>query len=120
MSNIKNYFISFLIFFLLLLLSIFFINIFYYYNLLNENIYRFLKLLFIIIDIFIGGFILGKNSNSKGYLNGFIFGLFIISIMFLLSLFFSKIQIKLFVYYLLILSSSSLGGTIGIRKKKKY
>lgn len=119
MSKFKNYLFSLVIICLLVLISVILINVFYYYNLLSENIYRFFKIISIIINIFIGGFILGKKSNYKGYLNGLILGFIIISILFILSILFSKLQIKQIIYYLVILTSSSLGGTVGIRKKKK-
>ena len=120
MANIKNYLFSLLITIMLILLSVVFINIFYYFNLLSENIYRFFKLLSVIISIFIGGFIIGSKSNKKGYLNGIVFGLILICFSFILSLIFSSVQFKLFVYYIVILTSSCLGGTIGIHKKKKH
>ena len=74
----------------------------------------------VIINIFIGGFIIGLNSNQKGYLNGLFLGLIIVSILFLFSVFSLNLQFKLIIYYLVILTSSCLGGTVGIRKKKKH
>lgn len=120
MSNIKNYLFTLLITFLLILFSVVFINTFYYFNLLSENIYRFFKILSIIINIFIGGFIIGKKAKNKGYLNGLLLGLILICFSFLFSLIYSNIQFKLFIYYLVILTSSCLGGTIGIHKKKEH
>lgn len=120
MNNIKNYLFSFGLMILFILISIIFINVFYYFNLISENIYRFFKILSIIINIFFGGFIVGKNSNNKGYLNGLVFGIIISSISLILSIIFSNLQFKLLVYYLVIITSSCLGGTIGIRKKKKH
>ncbi len=119
MSNIKNFLLSLTITALLIILSILIINIFYYFNLLSENIYRFFKILSVIINIFIGGFVLGRKSTNKGYLNGLYFGFIIVFILFILSLIFSHLQFKLLIYYLVIFTSSLLGGTIGIRTKKK-
>lgn len=120
MSNIKKYLFSLLVVFFLIFSSIIFINIFYYFNLISENIYRFFKIMSVIINIFIGGFIIGLNSNQKGYLNGLFLGLIIVSILFLFSVFSLNLQFKLIIYYLVILTSSCLGGTVGIRKKKKH
>lgn len=118
MSKIKKYLFSILVITFIVFLSVVFINIFYYYNLINENIYRFLKLLSVIVSVFFGGFILGRKSNYKGYLDGLVLGIIMISILFILSILFSGLQVKLLLYYLVILTSSTLGGTIGIRKKR--
>lgn len=120
MTNIKNFIFTLLITIFLILFSVVVINIFYYFNLLSENIYRFFKILSIIISIFTGGFIIGRKSNNKGYLNGIVFGLILICFSFILCLIFSSIQFKLFIYYLVIITSACLGGTIGIHKKKKH
>ena len=119
MNNLKKFLFSYLITFIILFIFIIFINIFYYFNMLNENIYHFIKLIILVCSIFIGSFNLGTKSNYKGFIDGFIFGLIIICVLFIISLLFSNIQLKLVLYYLVILSSSTLGGTIGIRKKKK-
>ena len=114
----KKYIFSFLITLILLILSLFFINGLFYFNIIKDSFYRFFKILIVIISIFIGGFSLGKKCDKKGYLNGIILGLMIIVLLFIISVIFRKFQIKLLFYYLIIICSSTLGGTIGIRKRK--
>ena len=118
MDNIKKYCFSLFLTFIVLVIFLFIINGLFYLNVMNEAIYRFFKLIIMIISVFIGSFILGKKCENKGYLNGFSYGLIIVCLLFFLSIIFSKLQLKLLFYYLIIISSSTLGGTIGIRKKK--
>ena len=118
MSNIKKYFFSFFIFFTLIFIFLILVNCFFYFNLINEAIYRFLKIFIMMISVFISSYILGNKCKNKGYLNGLLFGFILISFMFLIGIFFNKLQIKLLFYYFIIISSSTLGGTCGIRKKK--
>ena len=118
MDNIKKYSFSFFITFILIISFLFFINGLFYFNIMNEAIYRFFKIIIVVISIFIGSFYLGKKCENKGYFYGFLYGLITICFLFLLSIIFGKLQVKLLFYYLIIISSSTLGGTIGIRKKK--
>lgn len=75
-------------------------------------------MLFLVISIFVGSYSLGYKSENKGYLNGIIFGI-IISILFIvLSLILkSDLNFSSAIYYLIIVVTSSIGGTIGINKK---
>lgn len=118
MNKINKYALSFLFTFIMFIVFLLIINGLFYFNLINEAIYRFFKIFIVMISIFSGSFILGSKCENKGYLNGLIFGLIIILFLFILCIIFKQIQLKIFIYYLIILCSSMLGGTIGIRKKK--
>lgn len=118
MQNIKNFTLSFIFSFTLIISFLIIINCLFYFNLVNESIYKFFKVLIMMSSVFTSSLFLGRRCTNKGYFNGFLFGLIIVSFMFILSIIFGKLQIKLFFYYLIIISSSTLGGTIGIRKKK--
>lgn len=99
----------------------FLITLFSYFNILGEKATNTLLLLSTIISMIIGGIIIGKNSNKKGFIEGLKLGL-IITILFLL---FGYIGIKYnyklndIIYYLILVTSSTLGSMIGINKKKK-
>ena len=73
-----------------------------------------------IISYFIAGFIMGKNSSKKGYLNGLSIGAIIVFIFLMISLIFKcSIGIKTIIFYLLYLISSIAGSMIGIMSKKE-
>ena len=74
MSNIKKYAFAYLSFFIFIFLFFILINCFFYFNLINEAIYRFLKILIMMISVFISSYILGNKCKNKGYLNGLLFG----------------------------------------------
>ena len=118
MNNIKNYVFSFVLVFIILSFLLIIFSGLFYINLVNLEIYKFFKIILVMISVFFGSFILGKKCESKGYLNGLIFGLIIICLMFILGIFVSKLQLKTLFYYFIIICCSVLGGTIGIRKKK--
>ena len=99
----------------------FLITLFSYFNILGEKATNTLLLLSTIISMIIGGIIIGKNSNKKGFIEGLKLGL-IITILFLLFGYLGiKYNYKLndIIYYLILITSSTLGSMIGINKKKK-
>ena len=76
--------------------------------------------IFGMISYFIAGFIMGKNSSKKGYLNGLSIGAIIVFIFLMISLIFKcSIGIKTIIFYLLYLISSIAGSMIGIMSKKE-
>lgn len=104
------------------LLSItFIITLLNYFNIISDKIISIFKILIPIISLFIGGFYIGKNSNSKGYLEGLklgsIFSIFLLIFNFLaLS---NSFKLKYLLFYLIIIVSSILGSMIGININKK-
>ena len=98
MSYIKAILLNIIELFLLLFL----ITVMYYFNLINEKTFEILKLIILLFSIFINSFILGKNTKRKSY-----------------TLILSKIQIKLLIFYPLILITSILGSMIGSVKKNR-
>ena len=113
MSYIKSIIFNVLELFLLLFL----ITILYYFNLINDKTYSILKLIVLLFSIFINSFILGKNTKKKKYIEGIIYGVILITILLLLTIILSKVNLKLLVFYPLILITSILGSTISKIKK---
>lgn len=72
------------------------------------------------IALFIGGLLLGKKSNNKGWLEGIKYGLICIVIFFIFNfLAFNQIfNTKSIILYIVTLIASILGGMIGINMKK--
>ena len=96
------------------------ITILSYFELLNSNIIKILKIVVIILSCLLSGIYLGLKSNKKGYLEGLKLGGMIIAILTLLILILKQITFNKFtwLYYLIILGLEALASTIGINKKK--
>lgn len=120
MIIIKKYFKSILYIIISILIFNILLTIGNYYDIIGNNINIYLKLTTIIISLFIGGFYIGKNSSNKGYIEGIKIGLIIILIEFLLNLsLIHKIKFNIIIYYIITLSSTTLGSILGINKKSK-
>lgn len=105
----------FIIFFSLTLI----ITILSYFNLFNDSIISFLKIMIPIISLFIGGLIIGRHSLKKGWLEGLKIGLLFSIISFFISLLFFKYNFHFsnLLFYIIITTSSILGSMIGINYK---
>lgn len=104
-----------LVFFILFTLII---TLFNYFGILSGNLFKIFKVIDIITTFFINGFMIGKASNQKGWLNGLESGGFLIIILFIISLLFNiKLNIKLFIGYIILIAISVLGSMVGISKK---
>lgn len=115
--------IKYLKYFSILLLSIiipiFILTIFNYFEVFNNNVIDVLKLIVTLVSILVNSFYLGKNSKSKGYIEGLKFGLmFIIFITLSNLILINEFSLRIIIYYILIVVTSMVGSTIGINKKK--
>ena len=119
MTNIKKYTISTTLTITLILVLLFFITTIYYFNLISMKTFSILKLLVILISTFIASFLLGTKTKNKGYLEGIKQSLILIVIFLIPTIITSNFNLKVFIYYLIILITGSLGSMIGINKKKK-
>lgn len=116
---IKIYLKSFLYTSIILFISLFIITLLDYFSLFSSNTCNILKLITVIISIFVGAFLIGKNSLKKGYLEGIKYALIIISLIFIINIIFLRvININLLIYYIIILLSSIFGSMLGINFKK--
>ena len=111
-----NYLKSFLYFFIPFITLLLIFTILYYFDIINNNTMKYLKIIIIILSTFMGGFKIGKLSTSKGYSIGIILSLLIIFIFFIISIFTKNIRFNLFIYYLIITITTTLGSMIGINK----
>lgn len=102
-----------------MLISIFILTVIYYYNLIDDNTFKFLKLMSLLLSIFIYSFCLGKDNKKKGLITGIIFSLIIVTLLLISTIIISKFQIRLLLYYIMIISSSCLGGVFGFNKSIK-
>lgn len=104
-----------------LLLTTLFISTLYYFNILGNKVFTVIELIVPLLSFLIGGIIVGRNSKSKGWLEGLKLGL-ILSILFLLISFLGfeiKFEIGNIIYYLIIVIITTFGSMIGINYQKK-
>ena len=96
------------------------ITILSYFELLNINFIKVLKIITIISSCLISGIYLGLRSNKKGYLEGLKLSGIIIAIFTLLTLILKPIEFNKYtwLYFIIILFLEMISATIGIYKKK--
>lgn len=121
MKYLKKLGFSFLYIMGSMLVSTFIITLLSYFNIISDKIISIFIILIPIISLFIGGFYMGKNSNSKGYLEGLklgsVFSIFLLIFNFLA--FDNSFKLKYLLFYSIIIISCILGSMIGINKRKK-
>lgn len=90
-----------------------------YFNIINNSSSNVLEIIAINLSLFIGGVFLGRNSSSKGYLEGIKIGVVALGVLLLLNLvvFNNSFFPVSILFYLLILISPVAGSILGINKK---
>ncbi len=104
---------------IILLLVTFLITLLNYINIISLTIVNVFSYITPFIAFFTGGFLLGKNSFNKGYLEGIKFGLINIILLFIFNYlaFDQGFNIVNIILYLITIISSILGSVIGINLK---
>lgn len=104
----------------LILIFSFFLNTLNYFNLININIYKLLLIIMSSISIFTGAYILGKQTQHKGYIEGLKYGIITTLLFYIISFlaFNQNINISNLLYYLIVITISIIGSMIGINKKE--
>lgn len=87
----------------------------------NSTITNLLIFIFNISLFFIFGLKNGKKASNKGYLAGLKVGGLFLLVLIIVSLFTSKniFSLSTFIYYLVLILASTLGGSLGINKKSE-
>ena len=87
----------------------------------NSTITNLLIFIFNISLFFIFGLKNGKKASNKGYLAGLKVGGLFLLVLIIISLFTSKniFSSSTFIYYLVLILASTLGGSLGINKKSE-
>lgn len=99
------------------LISVLLLTVLNYFSIIGSKMVVFLEIVIAFISMFIGGFVVGKKSNQKGWLEGLKFGgIFLIFIVILNLILKNDIEIKNIIYYIIILFSTIFGSIIGINK----
>lgn len=120
MEYLKNIGKSLLYIFSIIIISTFLITVLNYFNIIGTKIMAILKVLIILIAMFIGGYLIGKNSKQKGWLEGIKLSGIVIVILVLFKYLGlqDKFSIDHLIYYLILIISCTLGSMIGINRKK--
>lgn len=99
-------------------ISTFLLTILNYFNFINSGLLSIFQIIIIVISFIVGGFIIGKNSNENGWLEGFKIGIINIIILTIINLIFIKtFSFKVLIYDFILITCTTLGGMIGITKK---
>jgi putative membrane protein (TIGR04086 family) len=106
---------------LYLLIILFLLTLLNNFNIINYSLFSYLKFILLLSLMFVGGYIKGKNSISKGWLEGIKFSLFIVVLLTIFNYlaYDIKINSKIFMYFLIIMVVTTLGSMIGISKRKE-
>lgn len=118
MKTIKKYLITLLSITLSILLVTLILTTFYYYDLISTDTYKFLKIGTLVITLLLNSIVIGKNSIKNGYLDGIKLGIMLIIFCTLVSIMNKSISIKLILYNVIILLTSTFGSIIGINTKR--
>lgn len=117
MNTFSKYIKSLIIFLSSIVTIPIFLTIF---NLLKLKTNRIMIIIIGAILMFIIGFILGKQSESKGYLNGLLLSVITILILVITSLIFRfPLNINTLIYYVILAITTIFGSMIGINRKTK-
>ncbi|MBQ6282654.1 MAG: TIGR04086 family membrane protein [Bacilli bacterium] len=96
----------------------FIITLFNYIGILPYKLFKIIRIIGIIIIFFIDGFLVGKESNKKGWLNGLEGSLILLIIFAIFNLLFNgNFSIKTLIGYVVLIVISILGSMLGINKK---
>ena len=120
MTYIKTYGLRIIYIFIFIILSLILTTTLYYFNIINNQTYKILKIIICLLSVFINSYILGKNTLKKGYLEGLKLSLIIIPILFIITIISKKtLKFRIILYYLIILITSIFGSMLGINRKKE-
>ena len=119
MSKIlKTFLKSILLIIIGLFISSIIINILYYFDIVGNNVVKYLKMFLSITIFFISGFYIGRNSVSKGYINGIKLSIIMVILFIILGFIFNNIKVLRIVYYLIMTTCITFGAMIGISKNE--
>lgn len=103
-----------------ILILTFIFTVLNYFGIINNKIMMVFKIIIPIFSLALGGFILGKAANKRGYLEGLKLG-FIITLLILIGnlIFKEHLVLKDFIFYLSLIISSMFGSMFGINRQKE-
>ncbi len=120
MKEVKKYLKIYGIVFVIILISTLVITAFNYYDIITGIPLKWIKIFVPILSTLLGGFLLGKQTKEKGYIEGIKFGgiLALFLIIFNFLAFDDSVKWSSLIFYIIIILAGTLGSMIGINKKK--
>ena len=118
MKSVKKYITTLLSIMLSILIITLILTTFYYYDLISTDTYKYLKIGTLNITLLLNSIVIGKNSIKNGYLDGIKLGIMLIIFCTLVTIMNKSISIKLILYNIIILITTTFGSIIGINTKK--
>ena len=114
MNYLKNVGISFIYIICFLLGLTFISTLFNYINLFGN------KVIIPIISLFVGGFVIGKRTGKKGWLEGIKLSLIFLAFLTIFNYLAldSSISLKTVIYYIILVIATTFGSMIGVNKFK--
>ena len=120
MNYFKSLLKTLLINFLVIIIGSILITLLYYFNIIPNCIYNIFKLILPILSLFFTTKFFAKTAREKGYLEGAKIGaLTVIIFIIITSLTKQGFNLKMTIYFLLLLITSAFGGMVGINQKEK-
>ena len=120
MNYLKNVGISFIYIICFLLGLTFISTLFNYINLFGNTFINVLKVIIPIISLFVGGFVIGKRTGKKGWLEGLKLSLIFLAFLTIFNYLAldSSISLKTVIYYIILVIATTFGSMIGVNKIK--
>lgn len=117
---IKNYLIHLAYAFVSILVLILIVTVFNYFNLMGSGVTSAIKFIVPVGSLFVTSLLLGKKAKKRGILEGLKFGGIFIFIILVLNnlILMNSFEVKILIYYVILLVSAMLGSMIGINLKK--
>ncbi len=97
------------------------VTLLHYINWIGSKTLSVLEIITPLLSLFIGGFIIGKNSKQKGWLEGLKLGGLFLTLLILFQYLGFRIHfsVKTILFYALLLVSCVFGSMLGINKRAK-
>lgn len=121
MNELKNVSICFGIALLSLLVFTFLMTLFNYVGVIPNSMVSIVEIVIPLLSLFIGGYLLGKKSQKKGWLQGLKLGILFILLLLLFQYLglHMNFDVRNLVFYLLLMMSTIFGSMLGINRKKE-
>ncbi len=116
-KTILKYLKGFLYFLIPFLVLLFIVSILYYFDILNNQVIKYFKIIILLLSTLASGFYIGRQSTSKGYLSGLKLSGGIVLLFLIINLIIGGFRWYHLVYYLIIMVTTCIGSMIGINKK---
>ncbi len=103
-----------------IIISTLILTIFNYFSLFGDGITNILKLIIPIGSIFGTSLFIGKKASRRGLLEGLKYGAIVVLVMLILNSLILRngFEVKILLYYLILIISAMFGSMIGINRKK--